>query len=351
MMSSSTGLGWQSAQSLALAVEESFSLLGGGDKTLSEKRKMKQHSFTKSVDDMAATNDHLRPVSLRRSQSDVVSKAANHAAKGDKVTLRPSQSEDIRKPKKLDKYGFIINMDAHGHVREDYADHDRVPTFAETKATQRRIKKWNFMTSSWELSKKRRRLLSKRLRKGVPDQVRRTVWTMLGDVPRMKDKDSVGAYDDLVHQTTERAECLPPSQALLQTKSFKATQETIERDIHRTYPRHSMFHDDSEDEEDDILAVLNDDEVSDMIAELEGDLTGKPRKNSLAVAEGGQASLRRVLRAYSCYDREVGYCQGMNFIAGMFLTFMSEEEAFWLLVGKFCWRLKCVHAYGTGISL
>jgi hypothetical protein len=51
-------------------------------------------------------------------------------------------------------------------------------------------------------------------------------------------------------------------------------------------------------------------------------------------AQGGQAALRRVLRAYSLYDREVGYCQGMNFIAGMFLTFVSEEEAFWLLVGK-----------------
>jgi len=28
----------------------------------------------------------------------------------------------------------------------------------------------------------------------------------------------------------------------------------------------------------------------------------------------------------------VGYCQGMNFIAAMFLTFLSEEESFWLLV-------------------
>lgn len=49
-------------------------------------------------------------------------------------------------------------------------------------------------------------------------------------------------------------------------------------------------------------------------------------------AEGGQAKLRRVLRAYSVYDSEVGYCQGMNFIAGMFITFVDEEEAFWLLV-------------------
>ena len=49
-------------------------------------------------------------------------------------------------------------------------------------------------------------------------------------------------------------------------------------------------------------------------------------------AEGGQAKLRRVLRAYSVFDPDVGYCQGMNFIAGMFITFVEEEDAFWILV-------------------
>ena len=51
--------------------------------------------------------------------------------------------------------------------------------------------------------------------------------------------------------------------------------------------------------------------------------------------KGGQAALRRVLKAYSLFDREIGYCQGMNFIAGMFLTQVSEEESFWLLVGMY----------------
>jgi hypothetical protein len=95
-----------------------------------------------------------------------------------------------------------------------------------------------------------------------------------------------------------------------------------------------MFHEDSD--EDDILGFMLDNDVSDMIAELEGgDFGADEKKSKFAVAEGGQASLRRVLRAYSFYDREVGYCQGMNFIAGMFLTFMSEEDAFWLLVGTY----------------
>lgn len=62
--------------------------------------------------------------------------------------------------------------------------------------------------------------------------------------------------------------------------------ETIERDISRTFPRHAMF-------------------------AQEGGI--------------GQSALMRVLRAYAAYDQKVGYCQGMGFIAAMFLSYMPEE--------------------------
>jgi len=52
-----------------------------------------------------------------------------------------------------------------------------------------------------------------------------------------------------------------------------------------------------------------------------------------AVQSTGQAALRRLLRAYSTYDPQVGYCQGMNFIAALFLMVMDDEEtAFWMFV-------------------
>lgn len=57
-------------------------------------------------------------------------------------------------------------------------------------------------------------------------------------------------------------------------------------------------------------------------------------------------TLRRILVAYSNYDPEVGYTQGMNLIAGMIIVLMSiegndrelidfelieeEEELFWM---------------------
>lgn len=45
-----------------------------------------------------------------------------------------------------------------------------------------------------------------------------------------------------------------------------------------------------------------------------------------------KASLRNVLVAYAWRNPNVGYCQGMNFIAARFLSFgFREEEAFWML--------------------
>ena len=38
-----------------------------------------------------------------------------------------------------------------------------------------------------------------------------------------------------------------------------------------------------------------------------------------------------MLRAYSKYNPKTGYVQGMGFIAALFLTYMDEESAFWLL--------------------
>ena len=157
-----------------------------------------------------------------------------------------------------------------------------------------------------------------------------------------------------------------------------AVLETIERDIHRTFPKHYLFHnfeeeeeeevgngsvdeserDDSDEDDDDsshdvevegmteenrrekkklfddmIVKSLSltgcgglDDvdhlELSgmdgnlDKIEELKSNGDAKkmgPAQGLLPVESqgAGQAQLRRVLRAYSVYDAEVGYCQGM----------------------------------------
>ncbi|MGH0162753.1 UNVERIFIED_CONTAM: hypothetical protein FKN15_064569 [Acipenser sinensis] len=45
----------------------------------------------------------------------------------------------------------------------------------------------------------------------------------------------------------------------------------------------------------------------------------------------GQLSLYNLLKAYSLLDSEVGYCQGLSFVAGILLLHMSEDDAFEML--------------------
>ncbi|KAF8820092.1 TBC domain-containing protein [Cardiosporidium cionae] len=46
----------------------------------------------------------------------------------------------------------------------------------------------------------------------------------------------------------------------------------------------------------------------------------------------GADQLQRILEAYAFYDPDVGYVQGMNFVAGFLLWHSNEQQAFWMLV-------------------
>ncbi|WVZ68279.1 hypothetical protein U9M48_017238 [Paspalum notatum var. saurae] len=52
-----------------------------------------------------------------------------------------------------------------------------------------------------------------------------------------------------------------------------------------------------------------------------------------ALDEDGRNALRRLLTAYARHNPSVGYCQAMNFFAGLLLLLMPEENAFWALTG------------------
>lgn len=85
--------------------------------------------------------------------------------------------------------------------------------------------------------------------------------------------------------------CSSPNLSLSLTHTTPDHNNTqIERDVDRTFPRHIIF------------------------IENNG---------------SGQCALRRILHAYAALDPEVGYCQGMGFIAGLLLTYMIEEDAFY----------------------
>ena len=64
---------------------------------------------------------------------------------------------------------------------------------------------------------------------------------------------------------------------------------------------------------------------------IDKDLARTFPENQVLSADDKIFSLRNVLVAYSQHDPDIGYCQGMNYLVAMFLLFMDEEAAFWML--------------------
>ncbi|VVB11043.1 unnamed protein product [Arabis nemorensis] len=123
------------------------------------------------------------------------------------------------------------------------------------------------------------------VRLGVPKDLRGEVWQAFVGV---KARRVERYYQDLLAQITNSDESKEhPNSSDVQRKWKKQ----IEKDIPRTFPGHP------------------------------------------ALNENGRDSLRRILLAYACHNPSVGYCQAMNFFAGLLLLLMPEENAFWTLVG------------------
>lgn len=130
---------------------------------------------------------------------------------------------------------------------------------------------------TWTESKKLKDLV----RGGIVDSLRGQVWMEVCGAGK-KMRDCPGLYRQLVQEEGAGGS----EEALAQ----------IELDLHRTFPEHVHF------------------------------AGGRGKPDGTMVG-----ALRRVLRAYARRNKKVGYCQGMNFIAGIMLLFLQEDQVFWLL--------------------
>lgn len=220
-----------------------------------------------------------------------------------RVAAMPHRGKEMT----IDKFGFII---------EDGDD----ATTASDRNTDETILKMEKMLSTavGEAKGPTVSMMKNFARKGFPDSLRQRAWIQITGVDKIM-KERSGSYESLVNSVERLAAAdavdggngssssLAKADSLRgvgTTNNRKSTWAAIEKDIPRTFPKHQMFCSQEE----------------------------STNPNDATSSSGGRASLRRVLRAYSQYDSDV-YCQGMNFIAAMFLIFLSsEEEAFWLLV-------------------
>ncbi|XP_024145207.1 TBC1 domain family member 1 isoform X4 [Oryzias melastigma] len=114
---------------------------------------------------------------------------------------------------------------------------------------------------------------------GVPRQHRGEIWKFLSE-------------QYLLRQTVPARPPSNPTPYKELLKQLTSQQHAILIDLGRTFPSHPYFQ---------------------------------------AQLGAGQLSLYNILKAYSLLDPEVGYCQGLSFIAGVLLLHMGEEDAFNML--------------------
>ncbi|NWS27483.1 US6NL protein, partial [Polioptila caerulea] len=99
---------------------------------------------------------------------------------------------------------------------------------------------------------------------------------------------------------------LPVKQMKEQAKSFSSEIKQIDLDVNRTFRNHIMFR--------DRYGVK-------------------------------QQALFHVLSAYSVYNTEVSYCQGMSQIAAILLMYLNEEDAFWALAQLLTNQRHAMHGF------
>lgn len=113
-------------------------------------------------------------------------------------------------------------------------------------------------------------LTSRKIRAGIPQPLRGLVWQAMSGA---RDTHLEGLYETLSAENTP-------------------FEKVIGRDLARTFPQVEMFREEG---------------------------------------GAGQLDLGKVLRAFSLYDAEVGYCQGLGFLVAPLLMNMAHSEAFCVL--------------------
>lgn len=168
-------------------------------------------------------------------------------------------------------------VDPYGFERTQEYDFESYEKFMSTYLSilARRASRWK---ANYDKNKFTRSLKLKRFcRKGIPGDLRPDVWMQVSQAAKRMSADPQ-KYSRLRSQQTD-----------------PAVSDSILLDIHRTFPENVYF-------------------------------------SQLGTPGSLRTPLQNVLEAISLSNPHIGYCQGMNFIAGLLLLVVkTEEKAFWLM--------------------
>ncbi|EGG14800.1 RabGAP/TBC domain-containing protein [Cavenderia fasciculata] len=177
----------------------------------------------------------------------------------------------------LDRYGFVATDSNQSSSSTPSLNQGGGIGERQDMNEQERTKKekeWNNIVIHWnEWTRDNADRLLHLTSKGIPMNARPIVWRKMLNMKYYKDMYPNNYFTKLYGQGENEH------------------TEQILLDIPRTYPNHQRF-----------------------------------------FSKRGKKDLQNVLQAYSYHNKKVGYCQGMSYIAGVFVMYLSVEDAFWMLV-------------------
>ncbi|KAK3307424.1 uncharacterized protein B0T15DRAFT_566907 [Chaetomium strumarium] len=218
--------------------------------------------------------------------------------------------EPPEEPGSRDRYGF---RKASANVtRQEYDAWDA--GYSEYLA--RRRKKWiaflkdnSLMTDRPNRFPPRSAKTKRFIRKGIPPDWRGAAWFYYAGGPAILSKHR-GVYEQLVR----RAGLDPTGSGRIPDRTGEVKPlivEDIEKDLYRTFPDNVRFKPPPPPPGEPAPEIA----------------PSQPAPEPEIIT-----SLRRVLHAFALYNPRIGYCQSLNFLAGLLLLFVeNEEQAFWLL--------------------
>ena len=177
-----------------------------------------------------------------------------------------------------DEFGFLKSQDEKGNENNNNnkgqkRSKDSKITKEEFLKVNARTEKWQYMLEHYKTYQSIKRFkLKSRTRKGIPDNLRSYVWQLFAGKDKLVKK---GLFEKLDKEPID-----------------ENSELSIIKDLDRTYPLCQLFK----------------------------EKYGK-----------GQRNLFRVLSNYSKYNKKIGYVQGLGYLAALFLIYMDEESAFYML--------------------
>lgn len=210
------------------------------------------------------------------------------------VEKKASMTSSVESNIPRDRYGF---KKSSNHVTVEQYDAWNV---GYTDYLQRRRTKWEIMLIQWGLPinsplrfPPKSDKVKRYVRKGIPPDWRGAAWFWYAGGPQRMAQNP-GLYAKRLREAEEG-------------KIKSDDKEIIEKDLNRTFPDNIEFKPD---------VVPGQEESQEEVPIIQ--------------------ALRRLLQAFAVDNPNIGYCQSLNYLAGMLLLFLKDEEKAFHLLNILC---------------